>query len=52
MQTSFMLIRKYAKVPPVGSRLFLVGGIMAVWLGIDYLLTLGLQIRDDGHGIT
>lgn len=36
---------------PVGSRPFLVDGIVAVWLGVDYLLPSDLQIRDYGHGI-
>lgn len=43
--------RDLRKILPVGSRPFLVDGIVAVWLGIDYLLPSDLQIRDYGHGI-
>lgn len=43
--------RDLRKILPVGSRPFLVDGIVAVWLGIDYLLPSDLQIRDYGHDI-
>lgn len=50
MQTSSMLVLRCAKIPPVGSRPFLVAGLVAVWLGIDSPMPSDLQIGDLGNG--
>ena len=45
-----MLILRCAKIPPVGSRPFLIAGLVAVWLGIDSPMPSNLQIEDLGNG--
>lgn len=50
MQTSSMLVLRCAKIPPVGSRPFLVTGLVAVWLGVYSPTPSNLQIGDLGNG--